>query len=402
MKNERVKRYNHVYKSEDGRFSYFIELGVDRITGKRIQRRRFKDENGKKFETAKEAYLAVCKVEREYHEKQGVNNYNITFDSYLNNIYLPYYKSLVKTQTYDTRIRGLEVIGKRFKGKKLRDLTVRDAEAFRIFLINESGYSQGYASQVYGAFRQSLDYAVTMDFLSENVSKKTSAISKGETDVAFWNKEEFEKVISTYHVEDYNDHLQFIMIWLYYMTGIRVSEGLGLTWDDVNLNKKTLRISHSLLMKNQEDYDLYGDTKTDNSRRVIALDDDTVKYLREWENVQEEHGAMKIVMSLNDKPLHRSNVLRNIRRHAKLAGVHEVQGKGLRHSHVSFLINELNASVLIVAQRLGNTPEIVLKHYAHLFSRRDELVAEQMTGLIKVTFSKEKLTRFNGNQHVKM
>lgn len=46
--------------------------------------------------------------------------------------------------------------------------------------------------------------------------------------------------------------------------------------------------------------------------------------------------------------------------------MHEIQGKGLRHSHVSFLINELNAAVLLIAQRLGNTPEIVLKSTMHI------------------------------------
>lgn len=80
-----------------------------------------------------------------------------------------------------------------------------------------------------------------------------------------------------------------------------------------------------------------------------------------------------------------------------------IQGKGLRHSHVSYLINEFNADILVVSQRLGHSsPEITLKHYAHLWSRNDEVIAQQMTGNIQFTFAtKSKVSIFNGNQAVK-
>lgn len=55
-----------------------------------------------------------------------------------------------------------------------------------------------------------------------------------------------------------------------------------------------------------------------------------------------------------------------------------VQGKGLRHSHVSCLINEFNADILVASKRLGHSnPEITLKHYTHLWGRNDEGIAEK-------------------------
>ena len=80
----------------------------------------------------------------------------------------------------------------------------------------------------------------------------------------------------------------------------------------------------------------------------------------------------------------------------------EIQAKELRHSHASYLINELNASVLIVSKRLGHSsPEITLKHYAHMWNGVDKELASQMTGLIKVNYAEKTKLNFVGNQSVK-
>ncbi len=51
-------------------------------------------------------------------------------------------------------------------------------------------------------------------------------------------------------------------------------------------------------------------------------------------------------------------------------------------------INEFNADVLVVSRKLGHSSsEINLKHYAHLWSRNDEPLAEKMKGNIKLNFS---------------
>ena len=253
-------------------------------------------------------------------------------------------------------------------------------------------------------FRKSLDYAVTLQFLTENISKRTKAIPKGKSIVAYWNKEEFQNVLAQIYKSDFYEHMCFVMIWLYYMTGIRVSEGLALNWNDVDLERKKLRIHYTLEMKNQKDFKRKPYTKTENGMRIISLDDDTVNILKEWKVVQKKHGVKQFILSYTDLPLFRSTVQRVIERYAKLAKVPVIQGKGLRHSHVSYLINEFNTDILVVSQRLGHSsPEITLKHYAHLWSRNDETIAQQMAGNIKFTYAKKsKVGVFNGNQAVKI
>ena len=42
-------KYTGVYKDEKGNFFYQTELGIDKITGKRIRKKGRKDKNGKLF-----------------------------------------------------------------------------------------------------------------------------------------------------------------------------------------------------------------------------------------------------------------------------------------------------------------------------------------------------------------
>lgn len=48
-----------------------------------------------------------------------------------------------------------------------------------------------------------------------------------------------------------------------------------------------------------------------------------------------------------------------------------------------------------------SSPEITLKHYAHMWSGADMAIAEAMTGNIKIETATETKVKFNGNQTLK-
>ena len=94
-------------------------------------------------------------------------------------------------------------------------------------------------------------------------------------------------------------------------------------------------------------------------------------------------------------------ISRIIKRYSNIPHVKPIQAKGLRHSHASLLINKLNVSVLILSKRLGHSsPEITLKHYSHLWDSTDEVITNEMVGIINVSFPSSSLVNFNGKQSI--
>lgn len=403
-------KFTGVYIDQEGRYFYETELGIDQISGKRIRKKSRKDQLGRPFSTARDAYIELTRVRHEYHEAHAYANYNMTYQQFMDEKYIPYYESTVEKSTFDTKINILNKIKGRFASTTLRNFKVEDIQSFRIWLLtdssrNGSGYSQSYASMVFGTFRKSLDYAVEMGYLEFNISKKVKPIAKGKAIVPYWTKSEFEKVISQIYLPDFYEHLNFVILWVYFMTGVRVNEGTALWWNDIDFKHKRLRVHHMLILKTRTDFVRNAYTKTSDGKRIISLDDDTINILKRWRKRQNSVGLGNeddFIFSYDGLPMIKSTLSHIIERYSRLAGVKRIQAKGLRHSNASYMINEFNVSVLILSKRLGHSsPDITLKHYAHLWSGQDENIAEMMAGNIQIDTANESKVPFNGNQTVK-
>lgn len=187
------------------------------------------------------------------------------------------------------------------------------------------------------------------------------------------------------------------------MTGMRLNEFTALWWSqNIDLENKLIRVFHNLDIKNSKEWKRKTKLKTESGRRTISIDDDTIDVLKAWKARQENYGNIDFVLSYTGDPVIKSTINRIIKRHARLAGVPEIPPKGLRHSHASFLINELNVNPLIVQKRLGHSDiQITLGVYSHLYPNMDSEVTDRISGIINIETSDKPLTQFNGNQSYK-
>ena len=395
-----MSNYKYVHQDKKGKWYYQVFLYRD-ANGCQHYKKGRKDQNNKPFSGPRAAYKEALRVKNEYEQRNGKVDYKLTYKIFMENDFIPKYRADVEGSTFDSHYRLFGMAINYFGKKVINEITVRDCERYRTKLLSKTGYSQSYASATYGAFRQSLDYAVKLGLISSNTSKKTDAIGKGKSVQPYWTLKEFQKVISLISINSFYEHLIYTMFLLYYRTGLRVSEGFALTWNDINLEKKKMMVYHNLEYKNKVDYRIKAYTKTNSGKRVITLDDELVSILRNWKSDQETHGVSKFVLSYDDCPMIKSTLNNLLKKYAKLAGVKVINGRGLRHSHASFLIAEMHCDVLTVSRRLGHSsPDITLKYYSHMFPRNDEMLAEKMVGSIDLTPAKESKLYFNGNQMV--
>lgn len=372
------KKYRGVSRDKQGRIYYQTEFKANALTGKRQRKKSYKDQFGNPFRTEKQAYDELCRVRVEFQQSQNKNLDYMTFAGYMKEIYLPYYRKKVQAATYRTALSHHKMFIDVFGQKKLSSITVRECEQFRIHLVDK--YSPNYAKGVWIRFKQCLGYAERLQLIDEFPCKLLDNPRGSRPDTKFWTLDDFRKVITTFDLSDYEERHRFTAIWLYFFTGLRVSEGLSLIWSDIDFDRKLLHVQSTLEYEGKGVYTRKNQTKTVAGVRWIELDDETVEVLRQWRSVQVENADDSYVLARFGKPLSKFLLSSILKRQADKAGVEVITGKGLRHSHDSFLINVLGKDVLYVSQRSGRVDKATtLNTYSHLYDSHKATGGREIT-----------------------
>jgi len=205
--------------------------------------------------------------------------------------------------------------------------------------------------------------------LKDNVARKAGNMGKEENkEMEFWTQEKFQAFLECVADKPISYYAFEILYW----TGIREGELLALTPGDFNFEKKTLRINKSY--QRLEGKDVITDPKTPNSNRTIVMPDFLTIEMEDF--IKSIYG-----IKMDDRifTISKSYLHHEMDRGAKLAGVKRIRIHGLRHSHISLLIN-LGFSALAIGERVGHEAVDITYHYAHLFPTvQTDMVAQLET-----------------------
>jgi integrase len=130
--------------------------------------------------------------------------------------------------------------------------------------------------------------------------------------------------------------------------------------------------------------------KTARSRRTVALDPETVRVLRRHRDVQllerdfaadayQDHDL--VFCDRLGGPIRPEALLRAFTRHRKDAGIPAGTLHTLRHTAATLALTA-EVPVHIVAARLGDNPQTLLRVYSHLLPQSDELAAERVAAAV--------------------
>lgn len=372
--------YTGVTKDEKtGKYLYYFKAGIDRATGKPYQERK------RGFKTAKEAHEARIKSMKKIHDMGGMAYSQMTFSQFIDELYLPDYLSRVTINKKYNQLFDYTQMKEFFGKRKMKDISIFDVTRYKNQLLEK--YSKNGARKKLGYLNAVFNSAKNYGLIRDNVVGRVNNIPVEKKEIEFWTKEEFQKFIDSLDCSDYFEQFVFTMIWLYFFTGMRVSEGLALYWSDIDLKDKKIKISHNLDYGNKLDWERINKLKTEKSKRTISIDDTTCKVLKIWKERQKElSNKFEFVLSFDLTPCSPVFVRRTLDKYSKRAGVKRIQAKALRHSHASLLINEYNVTPLLIQKRLGHTDiKTTLGIYSHLYPNADEEITNQLKNLIKLT-----------------
>ena len=382
-----------IKKGKNGTYQFRIHVGFG-ADGKRIQKFR----SG--FSTKKEArdeYYKLCLSKDVFLENtQETTKETLCFDEYVSQIFLPWYKSQVKEQTYESRKSTMNKNFKFFSRMPIDSIEPIHVQKWQLQMSKTLAPS--YVRLVQGIFSIAMDRAVVLKLATSNPSKVIGNVKKQKVKIDFWTKEEFEKVISVIDTSDYYQFFLYFALWFLFMTGMRIGEATALQWKDVDLETGIVDINKTLLYKNLENYK-FSDTKTKASVRQIVIDPDTIALLREWQDKQS--AVLKktgFILSYNGAPTQKYTMAHAIRRFAQAADVHRIRTHDLRHSHASLLIR-LGENPLIIRDRLGHEDiETTLGTYGHLYPNTNFEVANKLQGVLNVSVHGDKIKSPTKNQ----
>lgn len=380
-----------IKKANNGTYYFRANLGYDPITGKQIQKYR----SG--FKTKKEAKEEYSRLFLTSVDELTDQKSKVTFQQFIEETYLPWYKTQVKESTYINRCSTIKNHFKYFYKMATDEIEPINVQNWQLKMAKE--FSPNYIRIVQGMLSIAFDRAIVLGLAKKNPSRMIGNIKSKKTKVDFWTLEEFEKVISLLYKGDYYEHYLFMSFWLLFMTGMRIGEAAALQWSDIDFETGMLSITKTLYYKTMTDYK-FVEPKTQASIRTLYIDADTINELKAWKEVQQKIlPKCKLILSYNGTPTSKTTLPRALEKLAKLAGVHRIKIHALRHSHASLLIS-MGENPLLIKERLGHEKiQTTLGTYGHLYPNTNLEVANKLTGILQYKPASQSIANYTSNQH---
>lgn len=288
-----------------------------------------------------------------------------TLEEYINE-WMQQVKWQVETSTYRTYSvhckKLLPVVGH----LKLYEL---DGSKIKFLLSKEfADLAPRTQKNIYSTLRNILRCAIEDRIIHQDVMLgfKLPYVPKVERFVL--SREEISRYITVCQGYKYGLVLKLLAI-----TGARLSEIVGLTWDMINFNENAIIINQALDTFARE---LKPNTKTENSRRMVYLDKETVAQLNAHKKAQLTKKVLLINESKclvfrmdNGRPMLYSSIYKTHKYVLKKANIgRHIRIHDLRHSVITLLLTE-GVPVIQVASLVGQDVKTTTGIYAHTTRR---------------------------------
>lgn len=306
--------------------------------------------------------------ERVFLEKQACNP-DMTFQA-LYELYLEDISARLKESTVAMNKKYIvRRVLPYFKDKPINQITPSDVRKWQNMLIADS-LKPTTLRTINKQLNTMLNFAVKYYGLVKNPCSAAGSIGKSHADrVEFWTHDEFRLFIASVENPMYS-----LLFSILYYAGLRCGEALALTPTDIDLEKGVISVTKTYYRTQKQD--VITSPKTPNSVRNVPIPEFLRRQTREYMEKIYGLGPSDRLFSLVN------NTIRHpLDRACKRSGVKRIRVHDLRHSHVSLLI-ELGFPALLIAERIGDTVDMVNNIYGHLYPTRHEEVADRLQTLV--------------------
>ncbi|SDL09876.1 Site-specific recombinase XerD [Natronincola ferrireducens] len=363
---------------------YYFEVG--KVNGKRKKIER------KAGNTKKEAQEALRQALNEF-EKAGsiIDESDISVADYFDYWHKEYvminckhntqigYKSIIENHIKPAlgiyRVRSLSpAVLQEFLNKKYRN-----------------GLSKNTLSGFYGVLSGALKMAVyPYGFRKENPMQyvsmpKYNGVKKDKNDLKVIPLDDFKRIIDRFP----EGSSFYIPLQIAFHTGLRAAEVCGLTWDCVNLEKRSIKVEKIIIKKDREW--VFGTPKTLSSNREIFIGNTLINILKKHRKNQMEnkleYGKHYIdshfVCTKENGELVSPDSLKYLSRVVNYELMIPFNFHSLRHTHATMLL-EAGANIKEIQERLGHSKlATTMDTYSHITSKLKQDSVDRFESMIK-------------------
>lgn len=205
---------------------------------------------------------------------------NQAFDRYLEQKTDSEIKPRVK---YKYRIEYDRWIKNTWIGKKQINLIVKSDIALFYKQMSEKGYANGTIRVIHKYINGALNMAYEDDYIRKNYAVNCIDPYKKELKRHAITKEQTNKFLGTAESMLPTGKNYLLGFKLMLLTGLRIGEISGLTWNDIDLKNKVIDVNHQFILGDDKSRTSYhiDDPKTFNAKRKVPMSQDVYILLKE-------------------------------------------------------------------------------------------------------------------------
>ena len=277
------------------------------------------------------------------------------------------------------------------KGLKLKEVTAEHIEKY-YFSKMQSGLSANSVIHHHANIFTAFKYALKQGYISKNPMTEVSRPKcKNKYIPHCYTAEQLTTLL-----EISQDSVIFLPIVLAVFFGLRRSEIVGLKWDAVNFQMKTLTIKRKAYRSRTMQKDIVtGNMKNFASSRVLPIPNNLLEFLKHCKQNQSEKlrqsgtsnaFAEFVCTNSEGKRISLSVITANFRRLLEKHSLPHIRFHDLRHSCATLLLH-LGYDIKVIQAWLGHANfQTTANIYTHVDLRDKENVSERLNKLLKINF----------------
>lgn len=308
--------------------------------------------------------------------------------------FMEYWLEIIKPNiaytTYIGYAKNIRRIKSYFKPLNIMlcDLKPIFIQNFYTFLSSE-GLSGNTILRIHANIRKALQYAVNFDLISFNPALKVQRPKASSYSGNYYNSDELNILFKAFE----GDRMELVVhIAAYY--GLRRSEIIGLKWDAIDFNQKTITVKHKIVndfVDGQEIIIANNSLKTSSSRRTLPLmphienlliQEKAYQQFCKGKDFYDNEYSEYVCRDAFGKLITPNYVTDHFRYMIKTRGLKKIRFHDLRHSCASLLLAN-GIQMKEIQEWLGHsTYNVTANLYSHLDYSSKKALADTITNIL--------------------